>query len=107
MNAKLKKILKYFFIGLTSTLLVVFLAIGIAFNFVLTPEKITPAIVQALNENLDAALKINSVELKFFSTFPNLSLDMERTIITKQPKDSILKQTYTKQDTLITLNPAD
>lgn len=112
MNTKLKKILKYFLIGLVSSFLVLFLAIAIAFNFVLTPEKITPKIVQALNENLNAELKINSVELKFFSTFPNFSLDIERVIILKQQNDSILNETYRKEDSLIafetgrlTINP--
>ena len=70
MTQKLIHILKK--TGIVLVALVVFLAaaIGFVFQFVLTPEKITPKVVSALNENLNAELALNSVELTFFKTFP-------------------------------------
>ncbi len=101
MNSKLKKILKYVLIGLASILLLIFIIIGIAFNFVLTPEKITPKIVHAVNQQLDAELQIKSIELSFFSSFPNFSLELENGLILNQLNDSIQNLPYSKQDSLI------
>ncbi len=112
MNSKLKKVLKYSLIGLASILLLIFIIIGIAFNFVLTPEKITPKIVHAVNQQLDAELQIKSIELSFFSSFPNFSLELENGLILNQLNDSVQNLPYTKQDSLIafdkgrvTINP--
>ena len=101
MNSKLKKILKYSLIGLASLLLLIFIVIGIVLNFVLTPEKITPKIVHAVNQQLDAELQIKSVELSFFSSFPNFSLELENGLILNQLNDSVQNLPYSKQDSLI------
>ena len=56
MKQKLIHILKK--TGIVHVALVVLIAasIGFVFQFVLTPEKITPKVVKALNENLNAEL---------------------------------------------------
>ncbi|NOQ92756.1 MAG: hypothetical protein GQ552_08595 [Flavobacteriaceae bacterium] len=106
MNLKLKKTLKYLFIGIVSLLLLIFLIIEIALNFVLTSEKITPKIVHAVNQNLNAEFKAGRIELSFFSSFPNFSLEVENGFIVKQLLDSTQQVAPTKRDTLIAFNLA-
>ncbi len=112
MNSKLKKSLKYILIGIASILLLIFIVIGIVLNFVLTSEKITPKIVHAVNQQLDAELQLKSIELSFFSSFPNFSLELENGVILNQLNDSIQDLPFSKQDSLIafdkgrvTINP--
>ena len=112
MNFKLKKTLKYSLIGFVSLLLLIFIFIGIAFYFVLTPEKITPKIVHAVNQQLDAELQLESIELSFFSSFPNFSLELENGVILNRLSDSVQDLPYSKHDSLIafdkgrvTINP--
>jgi len=69
MNTKFKKILKYILIGLASIILLIFVIISVTFNFILTPKKITPKIVQAVNKNLNAEFSVKSIELSFFLFF--------------------------------------
>jgi len=101
MKPKLTNFLKKAGFVLAGIILLVVLTIGFVFEFVLTPEKITPKVVKALNENLDAELSLGSVELTFFKTFPNFKLELEDGLILK-PMDSLNDPTVTyRQDTLI------
>ncbi|MBE0647519.1 MAG: AsmA family protein [Bacteroidales bacterium] len=65
-------------LGISFLILIVlfFSAIGIALNFIFTPTKITPVITSVLNENMQARVHLESVELTFFCTFPNLGLKL-------------------------------
>ena len=101
MSLKFKKVLKYILISFISILLLVFIIIEVVFNFVLTSEKITPKIVFAVNENLNADFKADRIELSFFSSFPNFTLEIENGSIVKSLNDSIQDQIYIKHDTLI------
>ena len=74
MKLRIIKITKYIGIALVSVILLVAIAIGVAFQFVLTPEKITPKVVAAINKNLNAELSIDAIELTFFKTFPSSKL---------------------------------
>ncbi len=82
MVTKLGKIL----VGL---LLLVFVIIAIALNFVFTPEKITPKVVEAINKNLKGELKVKNIELSFFKTFPNFTLEVEQGSIVNHLNDSV------------------
>ena len=101
MKNTLIQILKKVAIALAGLLLLLAVLIGIVFQFVLTPEKITPKVVSALNQNLDADLSLGSVELTFFKTFPSFKLELEEGFILK-PMDSLddPKTSY-RQDTLM------
>ncbi|WP_417559124.1 AsmA-like C-terminal region-containing protein [Mesoflavibacter zeaxanthinifaciens] len=46
-------------------------------NFIFTPQKITPKIVEVLNENINGSVEIESVELTFFSSFPRFGLKVK------------------------------
>lgn len=68
------RILRYFLVTLLSLVVLVFAVIALALNFVFTPAKLSPVIEEAVNENLNASLSLASVELTFFSSFPNFSV---------------------------------
>ena len=100
MKAKIKKTIKYIVLSILSVILLILLVIGISLNFIFTPEKVTPKVVEAINKNLNAELKVKSIELTFFSTFPNFSLEIEDGVIINQ-LDLNSSMTYTKKDSLI------
>ena len=94
MVTKLGKIL----VGLV---LLVFVIIAIALNFVFTPEKITPKVVEAINKNLKGELKVKNIELSFFKTFPNFTLEVEQGSIVNHLNDSVLTAAAMKRDSLV------
>lgn len=75
---KIKKTLKRLLIVLGSLLLLLAIAIGIAINFVFTPERITPTVTDLLNENLKANVSCESIELTFFSSFPHFGVKLKK-----------------------------
>lgn len=102
MKQKALKILKYVGISLIGLLLILSISIGVIFQFVLTPEKITPKVVNALNKNLMADLSIDAIELTFFKTFPDFKLELKNGII-RNAKDPLfgLEEDGPSNDTLI------
>ncbi len=86
MKQRILKISKIIAITLVSIVFLLAVTIGIVFQFVLTPEKITPKVVQAINKNLNAELSIDAIELTFFKTFPNFKLELKNGLILNTPK---------------------
>lgn len=76
------------------------ITIGIVFQFVLTPEKITPKLVQAINQNLNAELSIDAIEISFFKTFPAFKLELKNGLILNT-SESFQDSTLNTNDTLI------
>jgi hypothetical protein len=67
---------------------------------VFTPERITPIVMKYANEYMNARLDCESVELTFYSTFPNFGIRLQNgSIITD--KDSL---SACPQDTLLKFN---
>jgi len=97
------KILKITGITIISLVFLVAVSIGIVFQFVLTPEKITPKVVEAVNKNLNAELSVEAIELTFFKTFPNFKLELENGFILTR-NDSIKEPNFTSKDTLISFD---
>lgn len=95
--AKLGKIL----VGLV---LLVFVLLAVVLNFVFTPEKITPKVVKAINQNLKAEMKVESIELSFFKTFPSFTLEIVEGSIVNHLQDSILSQAALRRDTVLTFD---
>ena len=81
MKQRILKISNIIGITVVSILFLVAVTIGVVFQFVLTPDKITPKVVQAINQNLNAELSIDAIELTFFKTFPNFKLELKNGII--------------------------
>lgn len=65
------RVVRYIFVTLLSLVLIVIAIIAITINFVFTPTKLSPTIEKVVNQNLNAKLSLSSVELTFFSSFPN------------------------------------
>ena len=101
MRQRILKITKLIVISLVTIIFVLSVAIGITFQFFLTPEKITPKVVNALNENLNADLSIEAIELTFFKTFPNFKLELKNGIILKSMDSLTTKEGYIPNDTLM------
>jgi hypothetical protein len=96
---RLLKISKYLAISVLSLVLLLSITIGIVFQFVLTPEKITPKVLSAINENLNSEMYIEAIELTFFKTFPSFKLELKNGFLKGVPisKDS----TFNRNDTLM------
>ncbi|MXN92781.1 AsmA family protein [Flavobacterium sp. Sd200] len=75
---KVKKLIKRIFITLLSVIVLLAIVIAIALNFVFTPERITPTVTQLLNENLNAKVSCESMELTFFSSFPHFGVKLKK-----------------------------
>lgn len=75
---KPRKIIKRTLITLTSLIVILLIAIAVALNFVFTPEKITPTVTDLLNENLNAKVSCERMELTFFSTFPYFGVKLTK-----------------------------
>ena len=96
MKNRTKKLFKI--TGITLGALIVFLSAVIAFsiNFIFTPEKLTPIVLNVANQNINAKLDMNSVELTFFSTFPRFGIKLENgTLVSKAIRDSLWQRTDT------------
>lgn len=70
----MKKFIKIFFISLLSLLGVLIIAISILTWIVFTPERLTPVVRKQAAKYITCKSEIGSVELTFFSTFPNFGL---------------------------------
>ena len=86
---RVRKIIKRTLIALLSLIILILIAIALAINFIFTPEKITPTVTELLNENLDAEVACERIELTFFSTFPHFGIKLKNgSVITHADKSS-------------------
>lgn len=98
MTPKIKKRLTIALVVLASVVSLALAAIAVVINFVFTPAKLTPIVLRAANESLNADLHIKSVELTFFSTFPQFGLRVEEgTLVSKVLANSA----FSRQDSLL------
>ena len=98
MNKKVGKVIKVSSITLGSIIALLLVVIAFVVNFVFTPEKLTPVVLDMANKSLNAQLKMESVELTFFSTFPQFGLKVtDGTLVSKALNDT----NWTKTDSLL------
>ncbi len=101
MKTWLKRSIRATVITVCSILLLIIVAVAIAVNFVFTPAKLTPIVLGAANENLDAHLEIESVELTFFSTFPRFGVRLDKgSLVSMNSFDTVI----TRRDSLISFD---
>lgn len=109
MKPSAKKALKITVISLVALIILCLTGIGIIVNFVFTPEKLTPVVLNIANEKLNAHLDIKRVELTFFSTFPQFGLRIENgALISRALNDSCPAREdslLSFRECLITVNP--
>ena len=108
------RLLKYFLISLLVLVLLVAASIGIVLNFIFTPEKLTPIVEKSANQFLKAEVHFDSIELTFFSTFPDFGLEIRNgSVVTKVFQDTSGRENvYAATDSLmsfkrcrLTVNP--
>lgn len=93
------RIAKWVLLVLVSLLLLVSVAVAVVVNFVLTPEKITPLLQKAANEQLDAEVSVGKVDLTFFSSYPRVELLVEDGLVVSHAfRDSAFDRTDTLLD---------
>lgn len=98
MNKKVRKVIKGCSITLGSIIALLLVVITFVVNFVFTPEKLTPVVLDMANKSLNARLKMESVELTFFSTFPQFGLKVTGgSLVSKALNDT----NWTKTDSLL------
>ncbi|WP_420578434.1 hypothetical protein [Ekhidna sp.] len=90
MAVSIKKIVKRILITLVFILLILSMAIGVLINFIFTPAKLTPKVLEVANEYIDGQLDLSSVELTLFSSFPELKLEMNDGYLISHQGDSLL-----------------
>ncbi|MBY2900765.1 outer membrane assembly protein [Bacteroides fragilis] len=109
MNRQVKKILKISGITLGSVLLVLLVDIAFVINFIVTPKKLTPVVLDAANQTLNAHLDMESVELTFFSTFPQFGLKVKNgSLVSRTLNDSNWCKTdslLSFKECVLTVNP--
>ena len=109
MNRQVKKTLKISGITLGTGLLVLLVAIAFEINFIVTPKKLTPVVLDAANQTLNAHLDMESVELTFFSTFPQFGLKVKNgSLVSKALNDSSWCKTdslLSFKECVLTVNP--
>lgn len=109
MNRQVKKTLKISGITLGTVLLVLLVAIAFVINFIVTPKKLTPVVLDAANQTLNAHLDMESVELTFFSTFPQFGLKVKNgSLVSKALNDSNWCKTdslLSFKECVLTVNP--
>ena len=83
------RVLKWLLISVLILVAVVSAVVGIVLNVVFTPEKLTPLVEKYADEYLNADVRFNSIDLTFFSTFPNFGVDIEDgSMVTKVFQDT-------------------
>lgn len=109
MNRQVKKTLKISGITLGTVLLVLLGAIAFVINFIVTPKKLTPVVLDAANQTLNVHLDMESVELTFFSTFPQFGLKVKNgSLVSKALNDSSWCKTdslLSFKECVLTVNP--
>lgn len=88
----MKRFLKIFSISLASLLLVVLLIVGAVVWWVFTPERLTPVVREQVGKYLSCDARIGSVDLTFFSTFPEFGLRLDD-VLFLNPKEGAQSDT--------------
>jgi len=95
---KLGKIVKVTLISIITLVLLCLIVITIGINFVFTPAKLTPVVLDVANQSLNAKVDMESVDLTFFSTFPRFSLRVKNgSVVSKSLNDTL----WNKSDSLV------
>ncbi|MDR0725590.1 MAG: AsmA family protein [Prevotellaceae bacterium] len=97
-KSKIRRVIKYIVWTVVSLIVFLLLSAGVIIYLVFTPERITPIVMKYANDYMNAHLDCESVELTFYSTFPNFGIRLRNgsVIIPNDsvfacPKDTLLK----------------
>ena len=111
MQPRMKRALRIAAITVAALIVIGLAGIAVAVNFVFTPEKLTPVVVDVANRHMDAKLDMGSVELTFFSTFPRFGLKLtDGTLVSKSLRDTLWQRPDTLlafKKVVLVVNPVD
>lgn len=102
MKKGIKRTLRIAGFSLASFVVIFLLVVTVLLHFIFTPARITPIVNEVANRSLAADVKIGSVELTFFSTFPDFGLQVKEGAVT--PYDSITPLVSFSEATVV-VNP--
>lgn len=109
-NFRLPKPAKYILISLAGILSILIIVAAIVVNFVLTPARLTPVVLEQANKYLNASVDCDAVDITVFSTFPQVGLRLKNgglvsnalhDTVPASPQDSLLRF----KTCLVTVNP--
>ena len=111
MERRIRKLIRVSAITVGALLLAGVVVVAFVINYVFTPDKLTPIVLNVANRSLDADLKVESVELTFFSTFPQFGLKVdEGFLVSKVLNDSLPQKTDSLlafKECVLAVNPLD
>ena len=111
MERRIRKLIRVSAITVGALLLTGFVVVAFVINYVFTSDKLTPVVLNVANRSLDADLKVESVELTFFSTFPQFGLKVdEGFLVSKVLNDSLPQKTDSLlafKECVLIVNPLD
>lgn len=111
MERRIRKLIRVSAITVGALLLTGVVVVAFVINYVFTPDKLTPIVLNVANRSLDADLKVESVELTFFSTFPQFGLKVdEGFLVSKVLNDSLPQKTDSLlafKECVLAVNPLD
>ena len=93
------KVLKVISITLVSLIILISAAIGVTLKFIFTPEKLTKIVLEQSAQFIDGEIKCEEIDLSFFSSFPNLELELKNGAIV--PSSEIIERVKPDVDTLL------
>lgn len=103
MDRRTKRIIRISAVSAGSVLLLLLVGTAVALNFVFTPSKLTPVVERIADRNLNARLRMDGVELTFFSTFPRFGVKLtDGTLVSTALRDTLWQRT----DTLLSFRKA-
>lgn len=98
-NNKIKKVLLRTGVGLLGLLAILTIVIAIILNTIVTPKRITPIALNIANEHIKGNVACESIDITFFSTFPDLGIKLQNGSISQ--KDTLLAF----ESCVVALNP--
>ena len=111
MERRIRKLIRVSAITVGALLLTGVVVVAFVINYVFTPDKLTPIVLNVANRSLDADLKVESVVLTFFSTFPQFGLKVdEGFLVSKVLNDSLPQKTDSLlafKECVLAVNPLD
>lgn len=97
---KTRKILVRIGFSLLVVLALLLIIIAIILNTIVTPKKITPVVVALAQEFVDGDVKCESVDITFFSTFPDLGVKLKNGSISSESDTLLAFENF-----MLTVNP--
>ncbi len=95
----MKKGFKYTLVVIASLFAILLIGAAIVVNFVLTPSKLTPIVLEQANKHLDAQVLCDEVDITVFSTFPRIGIRLKNGSVISHTANDSLSETY--QDSLL------